>query len=97
MTYWAIEKYDDRDFQDKDLLAWDVKQDVYKCYSWIIYNQREVDRYSCTGQAWCWVISDFTWLFLPLCFHNLDMIALLVSFSYFIIILVYFNSFNEWF
>lgn len=67
----AIEKYDHRDFQDNEFLAWKLwDKDVYKCFSNIKYNQKEVDNYSCTGQASCGVISDVTNIILPLSFRE---------------------------
>lgn len=55
----AIEWYDKRDYKEE--IAWSDKLEG-KCFSNIIYNQKFVDPYSCTGQASCWAISDITWL-----------------------------------
>jgi len=57
--YSAIEKYDDRDYVEK---VWKTESKTAKCFSNIIYNQKLVDNYSCTGQAASWVISDATGL-----------------------------------
>lgn len=59
--------YEDRDWQEElsgsSSLYW-------KAFNGIIYNQKLVDRYSCTGQAACGVISDVTGAPLPLSFRK---------------------------
>jgi len=71
--YSAIEKYDVRDYKKE--VAWNGssymwEKNAAKCFSNLKYNQKLVDRYSCTGQAACWVISDVTWFGLPLIFRK---------------------------
>ena len=70
----AIEKYDNRDYKEE--LIWDIwnkyqwEKNAIWCFSNIKYNQLYVDRYSCTWQAACWVISDVTNFALPLSFRR---------------------------
>ena len=69
----AIEKYDDRDYMEmivwnNDKFTWE--ENAAKTFSNIKYNQKLVDRYSCTWQAACGVISDVTWFALPLSFRK---------------------------
>ena len=67
--YSAIEKYDDRDYQEE--FAWSTDWEIYwKCFSNIKYNQKLVDDFSCTWQASDWTISDVINWPLPLSFRK---------------------------
>ena len=64
----AIEKYYDTDYTEE--IAGKEMTYTAKTFSNIKYNQKLVDKYSCTGQAACWVISDVTGYALPLSFRQ---------------------------
>lgn len=64
----AIEKYDSRDYIEE--IAGKEMTYTAKTFSNIKYNQLLVDKYSCTGQAACGVISDVTGYALPLSFRQ---------------------------
>ncbi len=66
--YSAIEQYDDRDFTEE--IVWKEMTYTAKTFSNIKYNQKLVDKYSCTWQAACGVISDVTGYALPLSFRK---------------------------
>ena len=60
-TYAAIEKYDNRDWEEE--LLWNETKNI-------IYNQKLVDPYSCTWAGAEWTISDVTGYALPLSFRK---------------------------
>lgn len=73
-VFSAIEKYDKRDYIEElsgeDVSFYLGEQNAVWCFSNIKYNQKLVDKYSCTWQAACGVISDVTWFALPLDFRK---------------------------